>query len=272
MSTENKPWWHYRRRVAGLLAAGGMVLFLGSLRWFTFPNTRYFWPRSADDWSAWGTCLGAVGTIIAVIYAARTLKSTSEAQLEERRDRRLEMDFMEAKAAAAANKLRPNVKGLPRDADEYGPTAEAKGGLILVDNYSDQSFREVQVFVPDESLSKETSLSYFRFWEADLVDSADSGLQRGEWEEIEPPAPVLPGVNMFTLGTVPPRKSRSVSFHFSSAWSEWMLDWDDKSYDAEDDFGRRILLGVLFVDHNGKTWQRTSRDGGKISRVRSFLP
>lgn len=264
--SNKKPWWRDKRVVVGLSAGVLGVVIFGLLRWFTLPTPRYFWPKGAEDWSAWGTCLGAVGTILAVVYAARTLKSTSEAQLDERRDRRLEMDFLEAKEAEEAIKLRPDTVGFARSSDEWGSSEDASAARVLVQNFSEHPFHEVQVFVPDGSLEDDVALSNIEFWEADLEHNEETGWRPGNWSLIESPGSSLPGTNLFTLGTVGPRKCRSVTFDFSGY--ESMLNWNHRSYDAEDSFGRDIMLGITFVDRNGKAWQRTSRDRGKMMRLR----
>lgn len=243
------------------------------LRWFTLAEPRYFWPKKAEDWSAWGTCLGALGTILAVVYAARTFKSTSEAQLEERNDRQAEMSFIEAREAEEAIKLRPNATGIALRGDEYGDGPDAKGGLISVENRSDHAFQNVQVYVPHESL-KGLSLSNIKFFEATFVWEEDKATgfrrpDRGTWSEIAAPAVPIPDSNLFTLGTVEPRTARSVTFDFPSPVED-MGKWSYKPRASPDDFAREVLLAVIFTDRNGRTWQRTSHDGGKIVRVRTL--
>jgi hypothetical protein len=266
MSNEKKPWWKNQRTVKWLSVATLVIVFLGFLRWFTLPTPRYFWPKAAEDWSAWGQCVGAVGTILAVVYAARTLKSTSVAQYKEQRDRRLEMDFLEAKEADEALKLRPSTKGFARYRDEWAESDDASGARILVQNFSENPFHEVQIFVPDDSFEEGLPLSKVQFWEADLVENEDNlGWSPGRWAASESGV-LLPGTNLFTLGTVHPRKCRSVSFDFSGY--EQMMRWNHRSSDAVDGFGREMLVNITFVDRNGKAWQRTSRDRGKIMRLR----
>lgn len=263
---KKKPWWGTKRWIFGFSVGAGVIIALGVIRWVTLPAPRHFWPALAEDWTAWGTFLGAIGTILAVIYAARTLRSTSEAQLNEQRDRRLQMDFLDAKEGEEANRLQPNVKGFPREIDEWGSSDDATGARIYVQNFSDHSFHEVQVFVPKNSLQDGGTLSDIEFWEADLVHTKDRGTSPGKWSKIESPGVSLPGENLFNLGTVKTRKCRGVSFNFSTY--EAMLDWDTRSYDAVENFGREVLLAVTFVDRNAKTWQRTSRDYGKIVQLR----
>lgn len=269
MSTPKTPLW--KKPLVILTLSALLVLVLGIIRWATLPSPRYLWPKDAGDWSAWGTCLGAIGTVLAVVYAARTLKSTSEAQLHARIDRRLQMDFLEAKEAEDASQLRPDMEGLARAADDYGLSAEAAGAGIFVQNFSEHPFHEVQVFIPDTSLAEGVTLSNFEFWETEL-EYGESGAERKprSWAPIEPPRVPLPGMNLFTLGTVPPGGCRRVTFDFSSDEAEWMDDWSRKSRDAADPFGRskEKVVSITFVDRNGKTWQRTSRDFGKIQRIR----
>lgn len=248
-----------------------MVVIAGLLRWVTLAEPRYFWPKKAEDWSAWGTCLGAIGTILAVVYAARTFKSTSEAQLEERQDRRAEMSFIEAREAEEAIKLRPNATGIALRSDQYGDGPDAKGALISVENRSDHAFQNVQVYVHHESL-KGITLSNFKFFEATFVWEEDEATgfrrpDRGTWAEIAAPAAPIPDSNLFTLGTVEPFMARCVMFDFSSTVD--MGKWSDKPRASSDDFSREVLLAVVFTDRNGRRWQRTSHDGGKIMRVRS---
>ncbi|MGX5717954.1 hypothetical protein [Arthrobacter sp. MAHUQ-56] len=270
-ANEQQPWWRSRPIVIGAIAL--VVVIAGLLRWFTLAEPRYFWPKKAEDWSAWGTCLGAIGTILAVVYAARTFKSTSEAQLEERQDRRAEMSFIEAREAEEAIKLRPNATGIALRSDEYGDGPDAKGALLSVENRSDHAFQNVQVYVPPESLNKEVTLTSFKFLEATFVWEEDetTGFRRpdrGTWTEIAAPAVPIPDSNLFTLGTVEPCTARSVTFDFSSPVED-MDKWSYKPRDSPDDFARKVLLAVTFTDRNGRTWQRTSHDGGKIMRVRS---
>nr|WP_173078757.1 hypothetical protein [Arthrobacter sp. J3.37] len=269
MSEEKKPWWHDERRNAWLLAGALSLVLLGLLRWFTLPTPRYFWPKAAEDWSAWGQCVGAVGTVLAVVYAARTLQSTSDAQIQEQRDRRLEMDFLEAKEAEDAVKLRPDTAGFPRESDEWGHSEDVTGARIFVQNFSEHPFHEVQVFIPENSFQKGLPLTNIEFWEADLELDEETGRRPGRWSVIDSPGPPLPGTNLFTLGTVLPGKCRSVSFDFSGY--ESMLNWDHNVFPGDDGFSRDIMLIVAFVDRNGKTWQRTSRDGGQITRLRREL-
>lgn len=272
MSTK-KPWWRNPRRIVQLIAILAVVAALGFLRWNTLPTPKYFWPTRAEDWSAWGTCLGAIGTIVAVVYAARTLQSTSKAQLEEREDRRGEMGYLESKAAEEAIKIRPNVEGFPLRSDDGGHGPEAIGARIFVDNHSDHAVHGVQVIVPHESLEDGITLSDFEFSEAPLEwgvdDFGHDYLKRRNWSDIEAPAAPIhdPERSTFILGTIEAGKSRSVDFNFSD--DEQMMRWNHRSADAKDPFGREMMLVVMFTDRNGKTWQRTSRDNGKIMRVRS---
>lgn len=260
---KKKPWWRNWRRNVTLL---GVVMIIALVRWITLPEPRHFWPRYADDWSAWGTCVGAVGTILAVIYAAETLKSTSAAQIIEQRDRRLEMDHLDTKDAEEANKLRPDTKGFPRASDEYGDSPDITGARILVQNFSDHPFHDVQILVPEESLEEGVTLSEIEYWETSQVHHETRGWGPDSWKKIEAPGAPVPGQNLFMLGTVLARQCRSVSFDFSE---EVMgMDWSHRSRDAVESFGRDIMISVTFVDHNDKTWQRTSRDGGKIRRIR----
>ncbi|WP_426004880.1 hypothetical protein ACPFL9_20460 [Paenarthrobacter sp. NyZ202] len=252
-----------------------VIVGLGLLRWLTLSEPRYFWPKKAEDWSAWGTCLGAIGTILAVVYAARTFKSTSQAQLEERQDRRAEMSFIEAREAAEAIKLRPNVNGIALRGDEHGGSFELKGALIYVENRSDHAFHDVQVYVPPTSLKEGVTLSNFKFFEApfEWEYKADESREpkRGTWADMPAPAPPIPDSNLFTLGTVEPGKARSVMFDFefkSDDLVEDTMKWGHKPRASADEFGREVLLVISFTDRNGRTWERTSHDGGKIKRVR----
>lgn len=246
-----------------------VAVILGLLRWVTLPDPKYFWPAKAEDWSAWGTCLGAAGTILAVVYAARTLQSTTKAQLEDRKDRRSQMSFIEAKEAEEAIKLRPNVSAIALLSDEWGDGPDAKSAMVYVENYSDHAFHSVQVYVPRESL-KRPILSNFKFYEAPFIweDNADGSrrIVGGKWVEIEALAAPIPGSNLFTLGTVEPRTARGVMFDFPVP-DESTHAWSYSPRSSQDDFAREMLLVVAFTDYNGKSWQRTTHDGGKIMRV-----
>jgi hypothetical protein len=59
------------------------VLIIGGGVYWNFilpPGDRYFWATSPDDWAAWGTWAGAVGSIGAVYFASLSIKHAIEAQ------------------------------------------------------------------------------------------------------------------------------------------------------------------------------------------------
>lgn len=244
-----------------LMAIAGIVL------WCALSPSWYLWPTSADDWAAWGTCIGAVGTILAVIYAAQTLKSTAAAQLEESRDRKTQMDFLEAQEAQNAKQLWPTAEG--RSLEAY--SADAAGGAIVVWNTSDeQSFHDVQVFVAEKSLEPGVTLTNIKVKRTQQIfDSFIDGWRVDEdsWEDITPQPVILPNKNYWSLGTVGPRECRKVAFDFSPPY-EQLLDWTNQ-HNEVDGFSRpKKMLAVTYVDQKGREWLRTSQDRGKIKRIR----
>lgn len=252
--------------IAGISAALVILVLILLVRWHTLPTPKYVWPRSADDWSAWGTIIGAVGTIAAVVYAAQTLKTSSAAQTKEARDRRLQMEFLELEEAKEAIKLRPNTEGFAARSDEWGDGPDIKGAGVFVNNYSDSPFYDVQVLLPNDVLEDGVTLQNIQFWETKLIHQKGRGWVPDKWDESESPGLQVPGNTIFILGTVGPKECKRVTFDFSR--EIFGMDWSHRSSDAVEAFGRDILIGVTFIDEKGKTWQRTSRDRGRIKQLR----
>lgn len=81
------------------------TVFIGAAwigNWLRSPENFYLLPRDADDWSGWGTGMGALGTTGALIYAAMKFRSDAEEQRNLRMDR-------DAEARADAKPLRVEV-------------------------------------------------------------------------------------------------------------------------------------------------------------------
>lgn len=255
-----------RKKLWILLTAVFAVLIIAVSLWAALSSSWYLWPRRADDWAAWGTCIGAIGTILAVIYAAQTLKSSSEAQLEESIDRKLQMDFLEAKEAETALKLVPSVQASSR---EEG-SDEARGGGIKVWNLSDVSFHDVQVLVPQATLEPGVTLTNIKFKKTrQIFDSFLQGhrLDDDAWEDIVPEPVILPAQNYWSLGTVGPGECRKITFDFSPQL-EARLDWTNQPNETDGFFRPNKMLAITFVDQKGREWLRTSQDGGRIKRIR----
>lgn len=250
--------WRKNPWVLGWLAVFVMVVVVLLIQWNALPPDRYILPKAAADWAAWGTCIGAVGTISAVVYAARTLKTTSVTQLEQRG----ELDLLEQKEGQAAMLLRPDTKAFALRYDE-GPSPEATGARILVENWGEHPFHEVQIHIQKSSLSKGQALTNFEFWEADLEQFESGWRSAKRWEPADSAPPVIDEYRCM-LGTVEPKTARSVSFDFSEYenYYDWVKDPN------KDRFAREQMLVVTFIDHKNKSWVRTSHDLGKITRIR----
>lgn len=68
-----RKWWSQTGRVArGILVVVFLLVLAGLIaRWVSLPvDGRYMFPKSADDWGAWGTWIGSLGAAAALFYAA----------------------------------------------------------------------------------------------------------------------------------------------------------------------------------------------------------
>ncbi|MFJ2471324.1 hypothetical protein [Glutamicibacter sp. NPDC087583] len=262
------PWFWV---VAVLVAVG-----LGVLRWCTLPEPKYFWPQSAGDWAAWGAVVGSGGTIGAVIYAARTFKSSADAQLKEQHDRRLEMDYLEGLEGEDAKKLVLSVKGTPRAADEWGASFEVTGAVVDLTNYSENMFRDLQLYIPRTSLKEGNSITNVQIF-AGVMKVKDGYPQRitrfSDKSEIKwnrPISPLTPNAELthFPLGNLPQGQAIRVVFDFEGPEDETQLEWSLRPQHSENVEERESVVCVSYVDLAGKHWMRSTHDDGRARRLR----
>jgi len=257
--------------VVALVAAG-----LGVLRWCTLPEPKYFFPVTADDWAAWGAVVGSGGTIGAVIYAARTFKSSADAQLKEQHDRRQEMDHLERLEGEEAKKLVLQVKGIPRAVDEWGTSFDVTGAVVELTNYSEAMFSDLQLYIPRTSLKEGNSITNVQIYAGVKKDkdgypqSITRYSDRNEIRWHKPTLPLTPNAELthFPLGDLPSGQAVRVVFDFEGPGHEMSADWSMRPSESDFVDERESLVCVSYVDHSGKHWMRSTHDPVRARRLR----
>lgn len=265
------PWFWGAVVLVALVAAG-----LGVLRWWTLQEPKYFWPKSAGDWAAWGAVVGSGGTIGAVIYAARTFKSSADAQLKEQHDRRLEMDYLEGLESKVAKKLVLHVNGIPKAVDEWGASHEVTGAVVELTNYSETTFSDLQVYIPRTSLKEGNSITNVQIFSGVMKDKNDYPQpirrvsDRSEIRWHKPTLPPTPNAEMthFSLGDLSQGQAIRVAFDFDGPIYETQLDWSMRPQDSDLVDERESLVCVSYVDFAGKHWIRSTHDQARARRLR----
>ncbi len=249
---------------------------VGVLRWCTLPEPKYFWPQSAGDWAAWGAVVGSGGTIGAVIYAARTFKSSADAQLKEQHDRRLEMDYLEGLEAEDAKKLVLHVNGIPRVVDEWGKSYEVTGAVVELTNYSKSMFNDLQVYIPRASLKEGNSITNVQIF-AGAVQDKDGDPQpitryhdkeKIRWHKLTLPLTPNAELTHFPLGDLPPGQAARLVFDFEGPEYEVETDWSIQPSSLHRKDERESLVCVSYVDLAGKHWMRSTHDQARARRLR----
>ncbi|MFK0085547.1 hypothetical protein [Glutamicibacter sp. NPDC090743] len=265
------PWFWGVVVVVVLVAAG-----LGVLRWITLPEPKYFFPVTAGDWAAWGAVVGSAGTIGAVIYAARTFKSSADAQQQEQHDRRKEMDYLEGLEGEEAKKLVLYVTGTPRTEDEWGTSFEVIGAVVELTNYSDAIFRDLQLYIPRASLKEGNSITNVQIFSGVLKDK-DGYPQpikrfsdKSEIKWHKPTLPLTPNAELthFPLGDLPKGQAIRVAFDFDGPEDETQLEWSIQPQHSTSQYERESVVCVSYVDRAGKHWMRSTHDQGRARRLR----
>lgn len=262
------PWFWV---VAVLVAIG-----LGVLRWCTLPEPKYFWPVTAGDWAAWGAVVGSGGTIGAVIYAARTFKSSADAQLKEQHDRRLEMDYLEGLEGEEAKKLALQVSGIPRSEDEWSASYEVTGAVVELTNYSKNMFSDLQLYIPRTSLKEGNSITNVQIFAGVMKDKGGypqpithySDKSEIKWHR--PTLPLTPNAELthFPLGNLPQGQAIRIVLDFDGPEDETQLEWSWRPQHSTNGDERESVVCVSYVDLAGKHWMRSTHDQGRARRLR----
>ncbi|WP_417372382.1 hypothetical protein [Glutamicibacter protophormiae] len=261
-------WWV----LGGLVAIAVLMV----VRWCTLPEPKYFWPQTAGDWSAWGAVLGSGGTIGAVIYAARTFKSSADAQLSEKHDRRLEMDYLEGLEADEATKLKLMVSGRLAEESEAKSNGLLAGAYILLKNYSENKFKDLQVVIPHETFTCGNFIANVQFQRGIYLDSNKIHRpisnfiteEKITWEDFVPKLPRNAEMTHFPLGDLQAGEALMIKFDFGDSTIEHHDKWSYPPDPFSEDDEREILVSVSYVDAAGKHWMRSTMDGGHARRLR----
>lgn len=265
-----------RAWIALWVGLGLALIVIGIARWHSLAEPKYFWPRAAEDWAAWGTVVGSGGTIGAVIYAARTFRSSSKAQLDAQRDRQLEMDYLEQKEAEEAKKLKLVVQGIRVDADGEDRSNELSGARVVMKNFSDKPFRDLQVLIPKESLCEGTSISNLKFsrgyWRSEdgLLRAINQWVanEKISWSSFGPSLSSNAELTHIPIGDLHPGQALMIKFDFSGPNAEDETHWIFPPDPFAQDDQRESLVSVSYVDAAGKHWMRSTKDEGRVRRLR----
>lgn len=76
----------WRALASGIVAMIGVVL-IGRHYYFSLPEPRYWLPKSADDWAAWGTCIGSIFTGTALLFTGFQIRNQVRAGAEDSAER-----------------------------------------------------------------------------------------------------------------------------------------------------------------------------------------
>lgn len=260
--------------------ASGFVLIIvfGVWRFFTLPEPRYVLPRYAADWAAWGTCIGAVGTILVVMYAAGQLQqsvrtSAQEAENQRRQlglleeealQRRRELDHLNGEVVRQASKLGIYAAFKHTAYDEYGASPYLNEVTFYFDNVGNQQFRELQVAITPGDNVDHVEFSRVPILEVHAAKrpTRDAGAQQ-DFEAVELPGP------RYLLGNVDPMETVMLTFVFATNENafEWEATWNVAARMHE---APGIPMQVTYGDSDGRTWLRSSINPSKIQRVYSF--
>lgn len=104
--------------VLGIFVGFTIIVLAGIVHWnFLPPNSRYFWPASADDWAAWGSWASAFGAIGAVYFAAQSIKHTIEAQKGTERELKADRQHDREEREKERDLVREEREALTKEAD-----------------------------------------------------------------------------------------------------------------------------------------------------------
>lgn len=210
------------------------------------PDNFYVLPRTADDWSGWGTAVGALGTSGALIYAA--LKFRQDA--EEQRTLRLDRD---AAARADATPLAVDVRLTYPD-----QTQDVDGLRLILTNTGKKQFSNIRVKIPDvpaQVISAESA----------PIPTFNMQDEEGHaWANMNRPHQV--DGQFWLCGDVGPGTIVSLTVVFDDIQSA--IDWDQSTYDHDTGRGERDgRIAVTYDDYRGRTWVRSTEGRQPLQRI-----
>jgi hypothetical protein len=222
--------------------------------WLRSPEDFYLLPRNADDWSGWGTGMGALGTTGALIYAAMKFRSDAE----EQRNLRLDRD---AEARADAKPLEVTVS-LSYPTEDL---RDVSGLRLKLNNLGKQPFTNIQVKIPDvpaQITSGQTAPLPPLIWE----DNPGGGREDEVWTPMTAqPYQVDKSQQLWLCGDVPPGSMISLYIEFAEIQDvqTWGLN-PTKDYSKAERKGR---IAVIFDDYKGRTWIRSTEGRRPLQRL-----
>lgn len=217
------------------------------------PLDFYVLPRTADDWSAWGTAMGALGTSGALIYAAMKFRSDAK----EQRDLRLDRD---AKAREDARPLWVDLS-LTYPTEDLGP--EVSGLTLTLTNWGKKPFNNIRVKIPDVP-AKIVSARSAPIPPLLVDDDPAFGREATVWNAAARPQEMVGGY--WLCGDVPPDAKMALEIDFDE--SQHRVVWEESTLSRDTGRGEREgRVAVIYEDFMGRTWVRSTEGRQPLQRI-----
>lgn len=231
------------------------ITFAVIANWARDPANFYIAPRDAGDWAGWAAATGAVGTTVALIYAALKFRSDADEQKNLRADR-------DAEAKSVAMPLKVDVAVLTLE--QHG--RDVAGVRLELTNRGRERFSDIQVKVPDilVELTGRRSAPI----PADLVEDDPSfGRHEEDWADMA--LPIIAGPEdkqLWLCGEIAPGHILALDLRFNEPQS--MDDWElEPAAGHSGHWERKGRIVVIFTDHKGHTWVRSTEGRQPLQRL-----
>lgn len=235
----------------GLTVLLVFVLFTAvpAVRAITGPGDFYLFPRDAVDWTGWLTGVGAIGTTVALFYAARQFQRDAAEQREARINRDLQ-------ARELANVVKLSITGVSPDED----MRSYSGINVMVKNAGNHAITDLQIKIPDvpariQSAKRAVIPPYMS------DDDPSFGREDPMWGSPDDLSTPTCAQRIWLCGDLEPESMLRlrVVFDDPQPGDDW-TGWSQKS-------GIKGRVAAIFTDRDGHTWIRASEGRQSLQRL-----